>query len=89
MMEFTCTKDVFRIIHGREQVLIQIVHQVTIISLIINYGNIFVVCYTLWLMNHISKIEQSSALIILASLINGHIIQHYNIPQSNLPEEPR
>ena len=32
MMKFACIKDIFRIIHGRKQLLIQIRHNVTIIS---------------------------------------------------------
>ena len=32
MIKFTCAKDIFRMIHGREKLMIQIRHYVPIIS---------------------------------------------------------
>ena len=83
-MKFSCTKDLFRIIHGRKQLLIQIRHNVNIIS----WGGGQIYGWFVILMVDESDLENITNQWIndIRLFNNEHIIQHHNIPQSNIHE---
>ena len=85
-MKFTCTKDLFRIMHGRKQLLIQKTlrsHHFMEKRKTWKYlgGLLSIIFYEADLEN---RTKQWINDIIIFN--NEHIIQRYNIPQSNIPK---
>ena len=77
MMKFTCTKDLFRIIHGRKQLLIHIRQKTwkypgVLLSIMVDEADL----------KNITKQWIND----IRLFNNKHIIQRYNTPESNIPE---